>query len=247
MNDKSHASLEQHVCLVCGARFDTGAILLDKRLRASMERHTATDWGLCPEHQKLSDDGFVALVECDPQRSSSPSGADRMKPRTGVPDGAFGAPETRGVHSRVQRADRGQAAVRVRRTRRDRAVAGDDCALIARPPSGALSFGTTRLFFCCARCRCLRACGAARFACAPGEGHAAIPAALRLAPLNTAAPAVPARPPPRTSGISSRASTPMLSNGECMGVPGQETWPVALSCCASSLAARVSPPSGFHR
>lgn len=196
MNDKSHASLEQHVCLVCGARFDTGAILLDKRLRASMERHTATDWGLCPEHQKLSDDGFVALVECDPQRSSSPSGADRMKPRTGVPDGAFGAPETRGVHSRVQRADRGQAAVRVRRTRRDRAVAGDDCALIARPPSGALSFGTTRLFFCCARCRCLRACGAARFACAPGEGHAAIPAALRLAPLNTAAPAVPARPPP---------------------------------------------------
>lgn len=42
MNDKSHVSLEQHVCLVCGTAFDTGAILLDKRLRASMERHTAT-------------------------------------------------------------------------------------------------------------------------------------------------------------------------------------------------------------
>ena len=67
MNDKSHVSLEQHVCLVCGTRFDTGAILLDRRLRASMERHTATGWGLCPEHQKLSDEGFVALVECDPQ------------------------------------------------------------------------------------------------------------------------------------------------------------------------------------
>ena len=51
MNDKSHVSLEQHVCLVCGTAFDTGAILLDKRLRASMERHTATGWGLCPEHQ----------------------------------------------------------------------------------------------------------------------------------------------------------------------------------------------------
>ena len=36
MNDKSHVSLEQHVCLVCGTAFDTGAILLDKRLRASM-------------------------------------------------------------------------------------------------------------------------------------------------------------------------------------------------------------------
>ena len=51
MNDKSHVSLEQHVCLVCGAGFDTGTILLDKRLRASMERHTAIGWGLCPEHQ----------------------------------------------------------------------------------------------------------------------------------------------------------------------------------------------------
>lgn len=80
MNDKSHVSLEQHVCLVCGKAFDTGTILLDKRLRASMERHTATGWGLCPEHQKLFDDGFVALVECDPQRSGSPAGHARMKP-----------------------------------------------------------------------------------------------------------------------------------------------------------------------
>lgn len=80
MNDKSPVSLEQHVCLVCGKAFDTGAVLLDKRLRASMEHHTKTGWGLCPEHQKLSDDGFVALVECDPQRSGSPAGSARMKP-----------------------------------------------------------------------------------------------------------------------------------------------------------------------
>ena len=80
MNDKSHVSLEQHVCLVCGKAFDTGTILLDKRLRASMEHHTKTGWGLCPEHQKLADDGFVALVECDPQRSGSPAGGGRVKP-----------------------------------------------------------------------------------------------------------------------------------------------------------------------
>ncbi len=80
MNEKSHVSLEQHVCLICGVAFDTGSILLDKRLRASMERHTATGWGLCPEHQTLSDDGFVALVECDPQRSGSPAGGGRLKP-----------------------------------------------------------------------------------------------------------------------------------------------------------------------
>ncbi|MGR4870273.1 ATPase [Variovorax sp. LARHSF232] len=80
MNEKSHVSLEQRVCLVCGASFDTGSILLDRRLRASMKRHTVTGWGLCAEHQKLSDDGFVALVECDPKRSGSPSGNGRMKP-----------------------------------------------------------------------------------------------------------------------------------------------------------------------
>ena len=79
MTDKSHVSLEQHVCLVCGVVFDTGAILLDRRLRASMERHTKTGWGLCSEHQKLADDGYVALVECDPQRSGS-TDAGRMKP-----------------------------------------------------------------------------------------------------------------------------------------------------------------------
>jgi hypothetical protein len=78
MNEKSHVSLEQHVCLVCGVAYDTGSILLDRRLRARLEHHTTTGWGLCAEHQKLSDDGLVALVECDPQRSGSPG--DRLKP-----------------------------------------------------------------------------------------------------------------------------------------------------------------------
>jgi len=80
MNDKSHVSLERHVCLVCGTAFDTGNILLDKRLRASLERHTSTGWGLCDEHRRLFDEGFVALVECDPERSGKPTGADHLKP-----------------------------------------------------------------------------------------------------------------------------------------------------------------------
>jgi len=79
MDDKSYVSLEQRVCLVCGTSFDTGNLLLDKRLRASMKRHTTTGWGLCPEHQKQFDDGFVALVECDPERSGVAAGG-RLKP-----------------------------------------------------------------------------------------------------------------------------------------------------------------------
>ena len=65
---------------MCGTAFDTGNILLDRRLRASMKHHTTTGWGLCPKHQRLFSEGFVALVECDPQRSGTPSGSGLMKP-----------------------------------------------------------------------------------------------------------------------------------------------------------------------
>ena len=80
MNDQSHLSLVQHACLGCGIVLDTGSILLDKRLRASLVCHTTTVWGLCTEHEQLRSAGFVALVECDPQRSGKSSGADRLKP-----------------------------------------------------------------------------------------------------------------------------------------------------------------------
>ena len=80
MDEKSYVSLEQRVCVVCATPFDTGSILLDRRLRASMEHHTTTGWGLCPEHERLRSEGFVALVECDPQRSGARSGDGRLKP-----------------------------------------------------------------------------------------------------------------------------------------------------------------------
>lgn len=76
---KSHVSIEQNACLVCGRTFDTGAILLDRRLKDSLDRTTTTGFGLCDEHQKLYDDGFIALVGCDPERSN-PSGGKRVDP-----------------------------------------------------------------------------------------------------------------------------------------------------------------------
>ena len=79
MDNKSYVSLEQHLCVVCATPFDTGSILLDRRLQASMRCHTTTGWGLCPEHQRLHSEGFVALVECDPRRSGALSGDGQMK------------------------------------------------------------------------------------------------------------------------------------------------------------------------
>lgn len=68
---KSHVSMEQHVCIVCGQPYDSGALLLDRRLRPSMEDKTVTGWGLCPEHKEKHEAGYVALVEVDPERSGS--------------------------------------------------------------------------------------------------------------------------------------------------------------------------------
>jgi hypothetical protein len=85
-SDKSYVTLTQHRCIVCGIEYDTGEIMVDMRLRNTFEHHTLTGNGLCPEHKKLHEDGFVALVETDPTKSK-PHG-DRMNPedayRTGV-------------------------------------------------------------------------------------------------------------------------------------------------------------------
>jgi hypothetical protein len=75
MPEKSYVSMEQKKCLVCAKDFDSGAILLDRRMRQSLDRTTLTGWGLCPEHQKLYDDGYIALVGCDDAKSPKlPSG-----------------------------------------------------------------------------------------------------------------------------------------------------------------------------
>lgn len=70
MSDKSHVSMEQHQCPVCGALHSTGALFLDRFLRPSLERHTTTGLSLCPEHQAKADEGFIALVEVLPDRKT---------------------------------------------------------------------------------------------------------------------------------------------------------------------------------
>ena len=62
---KSYVSVEQHQCFVCGKTYDTGAILLDKRLQESMERTTVTATGLCQDDQKKKDEGYIALIGAD--------------------------------------------------------------------------------------------------------------------------------------------------------------------------------------
>lgn len=60
--------MEQHRCVVCGMNYDTGAVLLHKHMKPDLERYTLTGNGLCPEHRKLYEEGYVALVEVSEDR-----------------------------------------------------------------------------------------------------------------------------------------------------------------------------------
>jgi hypothetical protein len=88
MNDKSHVSLEQRTCLVCGKVYETGTVLLDRTLRATLDHHTVMGYGLCEEHEKLNQEGFIALIECDPTKSDTPDEQGTLRPwqafRTGT-------------------------------------------------------------------------------------------------------------------------------------------------------------------
>lgn len=94
MSEKSHVSMEQHVCFVCGEVYDTGAILLDKRLRQSMGQHTVTGQGICKEHQSKIDEGYIILIECTIEDAITGHGTHKeRRRRTGniafVKNGAF--------------------------------------------------------------------------------------------------------------------------------------------------------------
>ena len=66
---KSFTTIEQKMCLVTAKPFDSGALLIDKRLREKYEMHTITGWGFSPEVLEKFEEGYVALVGIDMKKS----------------------------------------------------------------------------------------------------------------------------------------------------------------------------------
>jgi hypothetical protein len=60
--EKSHVGMAHHVCPVCTKEHDP-VVLLDRRLRNTLTSHEFAGWKMCEEHQKLYDDGYIALIE----------------------------------------------------------------------------------------------------------------------------------------------------------------------------------------
>ena len=61
--NKSYVSLGQLVCQVCGNTYDSGEILLDKYVRNTLETHTVTGTGICPEDEEKFKQGYLACIE----------------------------------------------------------------------------------------------------------------------------------------------------------------------------------------
>ena len=60
---KSYVSLEKKICAICGHEHETNSILLDKRLKDSMEHYTVTGYDHCDDCKGKLDDDYIALVE----------------------------------------------------------------------------------------------------------------------------------------------------------------------------------------
>ena len=76
--DGQFVALEQRQCVVCGKLYETGNLLMDTRFRNDFEnRHACTGLGMCPEHQKYVDDGYVICLEVSNQPGEN---GDVMRP-----------------------------------------------------------------------------------------------------------------------------------------------------------------------
>jgi hypothetical protein len=66
--------MEQKMCIVLGKPYNTQSLLLDKRMKDSLENNTITGWGISPEVQEKIDEGFVALIEINEEKSTVTDG-----------------------------------------------------------------------------------------------------------------------------------------------------------------------------
>jgi hypothetical protein len=60
--EKSHVGMAHHVCPVCGIKHDP-LVLLNRHLRQTLTADEFAGWAMCPEHKKLQDESYIALIE----------------------------------------------------------------------------------------------------------------------------------------------------------------------------------------
>lgn len=68
--DRNICALEQRQCIVCGTVFETGSLILDRKInRGFKDRYVVTGYGLCDDCKKqATDNNGVWLVEDEGNR-----------------------------------------------------------------------------------------------------------------------------------------------------------------------------------
>lgn len=82
--DGSFVGIEQAVCPVCGDVHtpDDAALFVHKRLRNVFPtggKASPSRYALCAEHQRLYDEGYIAMVGIDPEKTSSSGEGETLK------------------------------------------------------------------------------------------------------------------------------------------------------------------------
>lgn len=72
---KDFIAISEHICEVCGVKHTHNTeVLIHKRLRDIPEDKRVTGYGLCKEHERLFEEGYIALVG-----ALEPAGNTRVK------------------------------------------------------------------------------------------------------------------------------------------------------------------------
>ena len=66
---KSHVGMGHYLCPVCLEETDS-VLLLDKRLKDSLDRDNFMGWEACTTHEQQFNEGYIALIET---RTNNPS------------------------------------------------------------------------------------------------------------------------------------------------------------------------------
>lgn len=70
--EKSYVGMESKVCPICTKQHNHKCgVLIDKRLKATLDKDNVTGWGLCEDDEKKIEDGYIVLIEIDPDKSES--------------------------------------------------------------------------------------------------------------------------------------------------------------------------------
>lgn len=61
--NREYVGMGVHVCPVCLKEHDE-VVLMDKRLRPTLNKWNFVGWAMCAEHEARWQEGYIALIEC---------------------------------------------------------------------------------------------------------------------------------------------------------------------------------------